>query len=53
MDLNEEGRSLLALCRERVQAVDRTLRRTVDPVHERIIRKWLVDVAEADFTTDV
>jgi DNA-binding MarR family transcriptional regulator len=45
LDVTDAGRDLLAECRKRVQKLERGLVADLSPEHERIIRRWLVDVA--------
>ncbi len=45
MALTEDGRALLARCRDRTQAVEARLASTLTPDQERIVRRWLVEVA--------
>ena len=45
MELTEEGRTLLLRCRERTHLIEEQLVANLDPEQERIIRRWLVDVA--------
>jgi DNA-binding MarR family transcriptional regulator len=45
MELTEEGKSLLARCRERTELIEERLVAQLDPDQERIIRRWLVDIA--------
>lgn len=48
LDLSETGRSLLAACKQRVQAVERELIEGLPPEEEQAIRRWLVRVAAAE-----
>lgn len=45
LDPTPAGRTLLARCRERVQAVERRLAEGLSPGEESAIRRWLVRVA--------
>lgn len=45
MALTGEGKALLARCRERTQQIEERLVANLDPEQERIIRRWLVDIA--------
>jgi DNA-binding MarR family transcriptional regulator len=45
--LTDDGRALLARCRERTQAVEARLAATLTPEQERVVRRWLVEVATA------
>ncbi len=48
MELTEEGKALLDRCRERTQTIELRLVEDISPEQERIIRRWLVDVATRD-----
>ncbi len=48
MALTDDGVSLLAECRERVQGIERRLGSGLDPDLERQVRRWLVEVATLD-----
>ncbi|MGO9171264.1 MAG: MarR family winged helix-turn-helix transcriptional regulator [Rhodomicrobium sp.] len=48
LDLSETGRSLLAACRERVQAIEGELIEGLPLEEEQAIRRWLVRVAAAE-----
>jgi DNA-binding MarR family transcriptional regulator len=45
MELTDEGKGLLARCRERTQLLEERLIANLDPEQERIVRRWLVDIA--------
>lgn len=47
MALTDEGVALLARCRERTKAVEARLVSNLTPDQERIVRRWLVEVATA------
>lgn len=47
MALTDRGRALLAQCRERAQAVEARLASALTPEQERVVRRWLVEVATA------
>lgn len=51
LDLSEEGRALLATCRERVHAIETALTRDLAPDEESAVRRWLVRVATNYGTT--
>lgn len=52
MELTDEGRALLARCRERTQILDARLSASIPDDLEPAIRRWLVDVATIDLTVD-
>lgn len=52
MELTEEGRDLLARCRERVQPIESRLTAGISPEQEAVIRRWLVDLATRDLGTN-
>lgn len=45
LELTEPGRTLLARCRERIEGVEATLVTGLSPDEERIIRRWLAEIA--------
>jgi len=45
IDLSRAGRTLLATCRRRVQAIEGGLIEGLSPAEERAVRRWLVRVA--------
>jgi DNA-binding MarR family transcriptional regulator len=45
LELTDEGRTLLAQCRERARRLDTRLAGSLTPDEEHLIRRWLVDVA--------
>lgn len=45
MELTQEGKALLAKCRERAQSVEARLVQNLDADQERVVRRWLVDIA--------
>jgi DNA-binding MarR family transcriptional regulator len=53
MELTDEGRLLLARCRERTQVLDARLSASVPEGLEAAIRRWLVDVAIMDLTVEM
>ena len=50
MELTDEGRALLARCRERTQLIESQLLAGLTPEQEHLIRRWLVDIATKDPT---
>ncbi|SER08945.1 DNA-binding transcriptional regulator, MarR family [Faunimonas pinastri] len=46
IEVTEHGAALLAVARERIQALEGELTDDMPPDEERIVRKWLVGVAE-------
>ena len=52
MELTDDGRVLLARCRERTQVLGARLSASIPPDLEPAIRRWLVDVATLDLTVD-
>ncbi|WP_323123660.1 MarR family winged helix-turn-helix transcriptional regulator [Burkholderia alba] len=46
IEMSDEGRALLARCRERVRRLDAQLRDGLTDDEERAIRRWLVRVAQ-------
>ena len=45
IDLSRDGRTLLAACRRREQAIEGELSEGLSPAEERAVRRWLVRVA--------
>jgi DNA-binding MarR family transcriptional regulator len=50
LQLTEEGKALLARCRERAQTLDALLRADLSPEDEQTIRRWLVAIATSDLS---
>jgi len=52
MELTDEGRALLAQCRERTSRFDAHLRDGLTPDQEAFLRQWLVEIATRNLTND-
>lgn len=52
MALTEDGLALLAQCRERTHAINDKMVANLTADEERIVRRWLVDMATRDFGVD-
>jgi DNA-binding MarR family transcriptional regulator len=48
MELTDEGRTLLALSRERTESIEARLLAGLSIEEERLIRRWLVEVATSE-----
>jgi DNA-binding MarR family transcriptional regulator len=48
LDITASGRSLLAICRRRVHAIEAELVKDISAVEEQAVRRWLVRVATRD-----
>jgi DNA-binding MarR family transcriptional regulator len=53
MELTEEGKNLLAECRERTAIIEARLSASIPPGLEPAIRHWLVDVASIDLSSEL
>jgi len=52
MALTDEGKALLARCRERTAQIEARLSSSIPSGLEPAIRRWLVDIASLDFSID-
>ena len=52
MALTEEGKTLLAECRERTQIIESRLSASIPPGLEPAIRRWLVDISTLDLRSE-
>lgn len=52
MELTENGKALLARCRERTAQIEARLAASIPPGLEPTIRRWLVDIASLDLSID-
>ena len=52
MALTEEGKTLLAECRERTQIIESRLSASIPPGLEPAIRRWLVDIVTLDLSRE-
>jgi DNA-binding MarR family transcriptional regulator len=50
MELTEQGRALLATCRDRVVVIEAKISENLSPEDEQTLRRWLVDLASRDLT---
>jgi DNA-binding MarR family transcriptional regulator len=50
MALTEQGRALLATCRDRVTVIESRISENLSPDQEQTLRRWLVDLASRDLT---
>ena len=48
IDVTEAGRKVLAQCRSRIETLNRRMAAGLTAAEEKVVRRWLVDIAKED-----